>query len=80
MLGQRTQAYDLYVRAKAEQARIGIDQIEAQIPPQDFERQINQLYARWSNGEFSFGRFAELIGLSHWELWEILEALDLPVV
>jgi predicted HTH domain antitoxin len=68
------------VRAKAEQEGVQIDQIESEIPPQDFERQINQLYTRWNSGEFSFGRFAELIGLSHWELWEILEACELPII
>jgi len=59
---------------------IGKDQaaVRAEINPDEFERQLRQLYAQWLAGEFSFGKFTEIIGVAHAELWEIFDALSLP--
>jgi hypothetical protein len=74
-----TTAYDLYTQARAEQTGRTDAEQRANISPEAFEAQVRELHQCWMGGEFSFGRFTELIGVPHWELWEILEALGLPL-
>jgi hypothetical protein len=49
------------------------------MPLEAFERQLHELHVRWQAGEFSFGRFTELMGVPHAELWDILDAFGLKL-
>ena len=53
--------------------------MNVEISPDEFEQQIRELHQGWMQGNFSFGRFTELIGIPHWELWEILDKLGLEI-
>lgn len=75
---QTTSAYDLFVEAHSLYINKDQAEIRAEINPGEFERQVRQLYAQWLAGEFSFGKFTEIIGVAHAELWEIFDALGLP--
>lgn len=76
---ERTIAYELFAQSRAEQTGQTENEIQAIISPSDFEALVRDLHHRWINGEFSFGRFTELIGIPHWELWEILDVMQLPI-
>ncbi len=76
---QITAAYDLFVEMHADYTGKSIEQVQAEMSPEQFEDRIRQLYQQYSAGEFSIGRFTELIGVPHWELWQILDMLGLPV-
>lgn len=61
---------------------------ERQVPPQQtvielitlgFETFLEKLYGRYRRGEISFGRFAEELGMTTWELSHLLEERDWPV-
>ena len=71
-------AYDLFAQIRAEIEGKTEAQIKAEVTHDAFEKQIRELYSQWTSGEFSFGRFTELIGVPHWELWQILDAFGLP--
>jgi hypothetical protein len=71
-------AYDIYVQTRAEITGKSEAEIKAEIKPEEFEKRVRDLYHQWICGEFSYGRFTELIGVPHWELWEIFDALGLP--
>ena len=72
-------AYDIFAEYRAEKTGKSESEVRAEISADEFERQVRQLHAQWMNGEFSFGKFTELIGIPHWELWEILDALGLSL-
>jgi predicted HTH domain antitoxin len=76
---ETTHAYEIYVQAQRDKTGKTAQEIQEATPLEKFEIQIFDLYQQWQAGEFSFGRFTELIGVPHWELWEILEALGLPI-
>jgi hypothetical protein len=76
---QITAAYDLFVEIHADYAGKTVAQVQAEINSEKFEEQIHRLHEQYIAGEFSIGRFTELMGVPHWELWEILELLGLPV-
>lgn len=76
---QATAAYELFVEMHADYTHQSPDQMRAAISPDEFERQVRDLHYRWLSGEFSFGRFTEIIGVPHAELWAILDALALPL-
>ena len=76
---QVTAAYDLFVQIHADYTGKTVEQVEAEINPEQFEEQIRTLHDRYIAGEFSIGRFTELIGIPLWELWEILLLLGLPI-
>jgi len=72
------EVYEIYAQIRAEIEGKTEQEIKAQTPPDVFEKLVRELYGQWTAGEFSFGRFTEIIGVPHWELWEILDALGLP--
>ena len=72
------EAYEIYVQMRAEITGKSEADIKSEVAPEQFEKQVRDLYYRWTCGEFSYGRFTELIGVPHWELWEIFDALGLP--
>ena len=74
---QTVTAYELFVQAHSLYTQHSPEQIRADIRPDEFERQIRQLHRQWLDGDFSFGKFTEIIGVAHMELWDILDALDL---
>jgi hypothetical protein len=76
---QDTTAYDLFTHMRAEITGKTQAELQREWTPEAFEAQIRSLHARWMAGEFSFGRFTELIGIPHLELWEMLDALDLSL-
>ena len=76
---QTTAAYELFVEIHADYTGKSIEQVQAEMSPEQFEDRIQALYHQYSAGEFSIGRFTELIGVPHWELWQILDMLGLPV-
>ena len=76
---QITAAYDLFVEIHADYTNKTVEQVQAEISSEQFEEQIRAWHDQYIAGEFSIGRFTELIGVPHWELWEILEMLGLPV-
>jgi hypothetical protein len=76
---QAVAAYELFVEMHADYTHQSPEQIRNAIPPDQFERQLHDLYERWQAGEFSFGRFTELIGVPHAELWDILDAFGLKL-
>ncbi len=76
---QTVAAYELFVPIHADYTGKTLVQVKSEISPEQFEVQIRELHQRYTAGEFSIGRFTELIGVPHWELWEILESLGLPV-
>jgi hypothetical protein len=71
--------YDIYVEYRAEKTGKSEAEIRVEIGAEEFERQVRQLHTQWMSGEFSFGKFTELISIPHWELWQILETFDLPL-
>lgn len=71
-------AYDLYLEAHAAYTGQTLSQIEQMMTEADFETHLRELHERYLNGEFSIGKFTELMGVAHLELWEILESLNLP--
>ncbi len=71
--------YDLFAQYRAEQTGQTESEIRQAFSQAEFEQLLHNLHQRWLNGEISFGRFTELIGVPHWELWEILEAMKLPL-
>lgn len=71
-------AYDLFVEAHALYTGKPIEQVQAEISPDEFEARIRALHYQYMAGNFSFGRFTELAGVAHLELREILDALGLP--
>ncbi len=74
---QTTTAYELFVEAHSLYTQRSAEQIRADVRPDEFERQLRQLHSQWLNGTFSFGKFTEIIGVAHAELWDILAALGL---
>lgn len=74
-----TTAYELFIQAHADYLKKPADQVKAEVSPEHFEEQLHNLHQRYMAGEFSFGRFTELIGVPHWELWEILGMIGLPL-
>jgi hypothetical protein len=72
-------AYELFVDIHADYTNQAPEQVRSAIPPQEFERRLQDLYSRWQAGEFSFGRFTELIGVPHAELWDILDTFGLKL-
>jgi hypothetical protein len=76
---QLTAAYDLFVAIHADYTDTTVDGVKASISPDQFEERLHSLYQQYAAGEFSVGRFTELIGVPHWELWQILDMLGLPV-
>lgn len=61
---------------------------EHQVPPQEtiaellalgFETRLQQLYQRYRQGEISFGRLAQELGVTAWELSHVLEERGWPV-
>jgi hypothetical protein len=76
---QLTVAYDLFVEIHADYTGKPVEQVKAETSPEQFEERVHTLYQQYAAGEFSLGRFTELIGVPHWELWEILDALGLPI-
>lgn len=72
-------AYDLFVTIHADYAGKTIEQVRQEISPEQFESKMYDLHRRYIAGEFSIGRFTELIGVPHWELWEILDSLGLSI-
>jgi hypothetical protein len=77
-MDKNAHAYDIYVSIQAEGAGRNEAEIRAEISREAFERQVRQLHYQWLCGEFSFGRFTELIDVPDWELRQILDALNLP--
>lgn len=61
-------AFNLYAQIRAEATGKPEAEIRAEISPEEFERQVRQLHYQWLSGEFSFGKFTELIGVPHLEL------------
>jgi hypothetical protein len=76
---QATNAYDLYMEAHAAYSNKSLIQVQSETPPDLFESRVRTLHQQYMAGEFSFGRFTELLGVPHWELWQILELLDLAL-
>ena len=76
---QIVMAYELFAPIHADYTGKTLTQVRAEISPEEFETQIHELHKRYIAGEFSMGRFTELIGVPHWELWEILDMLGLPI-
>ncbi|MBC7811887.1 MAG: hypothetical protein H7175_12105 [Burkholderiales bacterium] len=77
--GQRELAYHIYLELMVEKTGKNEDELKAEIGLEAFEKQVRQLHYQWMCGEFSFGKFTEIIGIPHWELWEILDALGLQI-
>lgn len=71
--------YDLFAQCRAELTGQSETEIRQAFNQAEFEQLVYNLHERWLNGEISFGRFTEMIGVPHWELWEILEAMRLPL-
>jgi hypothetical protein len=76
---QISAAYELFVEIHADYTKQTPEQVRSTISPEEFEHRLHDLYGRWQAGEFSFGRFTELIGVPHAELWEILDAFGLKL-
>jgi hypothetical protein len=74
-----TPAYELFVDIHADYRHQTPEQVRHEVSPEAFERQLFGLYERWQAGEFSYGRFTELIGVPHAELWEMLDAFGLKL-
>jgi hypothetical protein len=76
---ENTEAYGIFIQIRAEMTGKEEAEIRAEITPEEFESQLRQLHHQWLSGEFSFGKFTELIGVPHLELWEILDLLGLAL-
>lgn len=76
---QVTAAYELFVDIHADYTKQTLEKVRSEITPEEFERRLQDLYARWQAGDFSFGRFTELMGVPHAELWDILDAFGLKL-
>lgn len=72
-------AYELFVEIHADYTAKTFDQVQAELTPEQFEAHVRDLHHQYMAGHFSIGRFSELIGVPHWELWEILDMLGLPL-
>lgn len=76
---QTSTAYERFVEAHSLYLGREAEQIRAEIQPDEFERQVRQLHGQWLSGAFSFGKFTEIIGVAHAELWDILDILGLTL-
>lgn len=79
MQTKQTTAYDLFVEAHAAYIGKSPEQIAAETTSDEFEELLSSLHHQYMEGQFSMGRFTELIQVPHLELWEILEVLGLPI-
>jgi hypothetical protein len=72
-------AYDLFVDVYS--ARVGKTeaQARAEVSPQEFDKQIRDLYPRYMNQEFSIGKFADLLQVPVLNLYDILNELGLDI-
>lgn len=74
-----TAAYEMFVQVHAEYAHKTAEQVKTEIDMAQFEAQLHELHEQYMAGVFSFGRFTELIGVPHWELWQILDMMGLQL-
>jgi len=72
-------AYEQFLEARALYTGQPKGHLSDSISPDAFETLIIDLHRRYAAGEISIGRFSELAGVAHLELWEILELLELPL-
>ncbi|MBL8155393.1 MAG: hypothetical protein JNM70_14510 [Anaerolineae bacterium] len=70
--------YDLFVEAHSRYTGKSAAQVRAELGPDECEARIRMLHEQYMAGQFSFGRFTELVGVAHLELREILALMSLP--
>ncbi|MDY7077972.1 MAG: hypothetical protein SXV54_13735 [Chloroflexota bacterium] len=64
---------DRFVKQQAEGQRISPAQAVEEMVLIGFETRLEQLYSRYSRGEYSLGRLAKELGLTTWEVVHLLE-------
>lgn len=62
-----------FVEKQAEGQRISPAQAIEEMVRVGFEIRLEQLYSRYSRGEYSLGRLAKELGLTTWEVVHLLE-------
>jgi hypothetical protein len=71
-------SFDRFVEAHSRYAGKSAAQIRTELGPDECEARIRMLHEQYMAGQFSFGRFTELVGVAHLELREILALMSLP--
>jgi hypothetical protein len=62
-----------FVQHQAAEKKATPTQVAAEILRAGFELRLQELYKRYIQGEFSFGRLASEMGMTTWELTHLLE-------
>lgn len=62
-----------FVERKSQEHHVSPEETVAELVALGFETLLERLYQRYRLGEMSFGRFAQELGVTTWELSHLLE-------
>jgi len=62
-----------FVEHKSRERQVSPEQTISELVSLGFEALLRQLYDRYRRGEISFGRLAQELGITSWELSHLLE-------
>ena len=67
-----------FVERKSQERHISPQETVAELVALGFETLLEKLYRRYKRGEISFGRLAQEVGVTTWELSHLLEEHGWP--
>jgi hypothetical protein len=67
-----------FVHRQSRERNVPPQQAVAELVSLGFEALFQKLYSRYRQGEISFGRLAQELGVTTWELSHLLEDRDWP--
>ena len=67
-----------YVDRQSQERQVSPQDAVAELVSMGFEALLGKLYSRYRRGEISFGRLAQELGVTTWELSHLLEERDWP--
>lgn len=67
-----------FVERKSQERHISPQETVAELVALGFETLLEKFYRRYQRGEISFGRLAQELGVTTWELSHLLEERDWP--
>jgi hypothetical protein len=79
MTVKQANAYEQFIDSHARRAEKSEQDMREHISPEDFETRLRTLHHLYIEGEFTIGKFADLMGVPALNLVDILDALDLPI-